>query len=135
MANKHYSMSNIRRIQIKEFTPYKDKVFVTDLEHGEKLTRGGLIVMDDNMKDRGIRPRWARVWAIGPDVKDLEVGHWILIEHGRWTQKITIEFDEGEVEIWGVEYPKSVIMSTEDDPRETAKVSHNRALEFATRKR
>jgi hypothetical protein len=129
-----YSMSNISRHQIKEFTAYKDKVFVTDLERGDVVTAGGIIVPDDNMRDRGIRPRWGRVWAIGRDVEEVEVGQWILIEHGRWTQKITLDFEAETVEVWSVEYPKSVLMASDEDPRGSVTGLHDRGKEFAVRK-
>jgi co-chaperonin GroES (HSP10) len=129
-----YSMSNITRLKIKEFHPCKDKVFVTDLETGETITKAGLIITDDNMTNRGIRPRWGKVWAIGDEVKDIEVGQWILIEHGRWTQKITFEIDDDTVNVWSVEYPKSVLVVSDDDPRGTAFAPHKPGYEFATRK-
>jgi hypothetical protein len=31
------------------------------------------------------------VYKIGPDQHDIQVGDWILIEHGRWTRGVTIE--------------------------------------------
>jgi co-chaperonin GroES (HSP10) len=123
-------------IKANTFTPLKDKVFVTAMEHGDKISKGGLIVVSDDMTNRGIRPRWGKVWAIGPDVQDLNVGNWILIEHGRWTQKINIEVDGEEIPVWSVEYPKSVLMVSDDEPDTVTNASiPNRNLEFATRKR
>jgi co-chaperonin GroES (HSP10) len=130
-----YSMSNISRLKIKDFTAYKGKVFVTDLESGETVTKGGLIITDDDMKNRGIRPRWARVWAVGADVQDIEVGQWVLVEHGRWTQKITLDFDDHTVNVWSIEYPKSAILTSDEDPRGISVAAHNPGNEFATRKR
>jgi co-chaperonin GroES (HSP10) len=128
-----YSMSNLSRIKISDFRPLKGKVFVTELESGETVTKSGIIITDDNMQNRGIRPRWGKVWAIGADVEDIEVGQWILTEHGRWTSKITFEIDDETVNVWSVEYPASVLMVSDEDPNESV-ASSNPAYSFATRK-
>lgn len=94
-----------------------DKVFVTELEAGALKTKAGLIIPDDDMKLHGIRNRWAKVWAIGPDVLDVKVGDWILIEHARWTNGIRLETPEGEVKVWRVDYPKHVFLVSDEDPR------------------
>jgi co-chaperonin GroES (HSP10) len=115
------------------FTPIGDKVLVSNLEHGDTVTKAGIIITDDNLTNRGIRSRWGKVWAIGPKVKDIAVGQWILIEHGRWTQKIKIETAEENVDVWSVEYPKSVLAVSDEKPDSTA--TSIPGLEFQTRKR
>lgn len=69
----------------EDIRPIKDHVLVVNMEKGEKITTGGLIILDDNGKDRGIRPRWCQVYKVGPEQTDLQPGQWILVEHGRWT--------------------------------------------------
>jgi len=86
---------NINAIEIEEFLPLKDSVIVHKMEFGERFSQAGLILPNDDMKSSGIRPRWARIYAIGPDQKDLEVGQWIYIAHGRWTRGVKIEDSEG----------------------------------------
>ena len=125
-------MSILTHIKSKSFTPYKDKVFVKNLDHGPQVTAAGVIIPDDNMTNRGIRARWGQVWAIGPDVKDLDVGQWILIEHGRWTERMTIETEQETVEVWQVEYPKSVLMSSDQKPKDS-KALPNPKYQFSTR--
>lgn len=78
--------------------PIKDHVLVVNMEKGDKITKGGLIVLDDNGKDRGVRPRWCQVWKIGPNQHDLKPGQWILVEHGRWTYGIETTIPEGSDE-------------------------------------
>ena len=74
--------------------PLKDKVIVYNMHFGEQKTSGGLIVLGDDGKDRGIYPRWGQVYAVGPEHKEeFTVGDWILVEHGRWTRGITYEED------------------------------------------
>lgn len=96
--------------------PLKGKVFVSDLDSGMKLTQAGIIIPDDDMTERGIRERWARVAAVGEDIDDIKVGEWILIKHGRWTSKM--EFADRD--LWMVEYPDSVLLVSENDPRRPA---------------
>lgn len=130
-----YSMSNKSRIKVDSFVAYKDKVFVTDLESGETITKAGLIITDDNMTNRGIRPRWGKVWAVGSDVDDIAVGQWVLVEHGRWTQKITLEFADGTtVNVWSIEYPKSGLMVSDEDPKGISAALADSSMTFATRK-
>lgn len=86
---------NVNAIEIEEFLPLKDSVIVHKMEFGERFSQAGLILPNDDMKSSGIRPRWARIYAIGPDQKDLEVGQWIYIAHGRWTRGVKIEDSEG----------------------------------------
>ena len=80
--------------------PIHDKVIITDLQHGEQKTKSGLIILDDSTTaagDRGIKPRWALVHAVGPQQRDVKKGDWILLEHGRWSQGQHLPSDtEGE---------------------------------------
>jgi co-chaperonin GroES (HSP10) len=102
--------------------PLHDKVLVADMNFGEQQTSTGIVILSDNGKDSGIHPRWAQVYAVGPDHKEeFNVGDWILIEHGRWTRGIDIEETNGEkktirlvdnncVIMWDTEAPKDVII-------------------------
>jgi co-chaperonin GroES (HSP10) len=99
-----------------EFRPLHDKVFVTDMEFGEEVTKSGLILKSDNGKSEGIRPRWGRVWAVGPEQQDVKVGEWILVEHSRWTRTVHYEEADGNiVEIRMVELD-AMIMSADEKP-------------------
>ena len=113
---KRRIMSTYVSIKVSDFKPLQKKVFVTDLEHGLRLTRGGLILPDDNMSERGVHPRWGKVFAVGPDVDNISPGEWIYIKHGRWTTGIDLEIDGALVRIWGVEYPDSVEIISDTDP-------------------
>ena len=67
------------------------------MEFGEQVLASGIVLTSDDGKDRGIHPRWAQVYAVGPDHKeDYNVGDWILLEHGRWSRGIDIETETGE---------------------------------------
>jgi co-chaperonin GroES (HSP10) len=62
----------------------------------EQVTTGGIIVGSDNGKTEGIKPRWGKVYDVGPDQTDVKVGDWILVEHGRWTRGVNVEAATGE---------------------------------------
>ena len=74
-----------------------DWVIVSDMDFGEMVSTGGIVVQSDNAKAHGIKPRWAKVYCIGPEQTDVKVGDWILIEHGRWTRAMHINDGEREV--------------------------------------
>ena len=76
--------------------PLKDNVIVTDMEFGEQKTATGIILRSDDGKSEGVKPRWGRVWAIGPEQSDVKVGDWVLVEHGRWTRGVTVEDETGD---------------------------------------
>jgi len=86
------------------------------MEFGEMKTATGIIIQSDDGKNHGIKPRWGKVFAVGPEQKDVKVGDWILVEHGRWTRKFPVEFENGEVvELQKVE-TKSIIGWQEEEP-------------------
>ncbi len=95
------------------------KVLVTDLERGSRIING-IIIPDDNGKSEGIRPRWGRVHSVGEDVTEITPGQWILIENGRWTRMLKVRDDTGQdVQLWGVEWPESVMLVSDEDPEAT----------------
>jgi co-chaperonin GroES (HSP10) len=74
-----------------------DNVLITDMNFNEQVTASGIIVGSDNGKTEGIKPRWGKVYKVGPEQYDVKVGDWILIEHGRWTRGIQITDDNGNL--------------------------------------
>jgi hypothetical protein len=75
----------------------RDGIIVEEMKFGMQTTSKGLIILNDDGANHGIKPRWARVYSIGPDQKDISVGQYILVEHGRWTRGIeVVNPDTGE---------------------------------------
>lgn len=68
-----------------------DNVLIVDMNFEEQVSAGGIIIKSDNGKTEGIRPRWGKVYAIGPEQHDVKVGEWILVEHGRWTRGVELD--------------------------------------------
>lgn len=94
-----------------------EDVLVTDMHFGEQKTAGGLIIKSDDGQTRGIYPRWAKVYSVGPNNKDTEfnVGDWVLIKHGRWTRGINIQTEDVEIEIRKVEL-ESILATSSEKP-------------------
>jgi co-chaperonin GroES (HSP10) len=112
--------------------PIRDNVLITDMDFGEQKTKGGLVLLSDDGKSEGIRHRWGRVWAVGPAQKDVKVGDWILLEHGRWTRSVTVVEDDGTEIIIRRADLKAILMVSDTKPEENmlrtfgmhTKVSH-----------
>lgn len=84
---------------MSKLQPIKDRIILTNLQSGIR-TVGKVILLDDNGKDDGIRPRWAEVHAVGPDQKDVTVGDWVLMQHGRWTYGQDYMCDGAVTRVW-----------------------------------
>lgn len=82
-------------IKIKSIEAIGDHVLVSDMNFKGRTLSSGIIVIGDDGRTSGIRPRWAEVYAVGPDQRDIQVGQWILVAHGRWTRGTKIEDDSG----------------------------------------
>ena len=103
------------RIDREQLVPLGESVIVSDMNFEERLSTGGIIIMTDNGKSTGIRPRWGRVYAVGPDQQDIRVGDWICVEHGRWTRGLDIEDETGKITLRRVD-PKDVMMTADEKP-------------------
>jgi co-chaperonin GroES (HSP10) len=93
MIKAAFSAHKIRKEQLK---PLNDVVIISEMNFDERLSNGGIVLVKDNGKSLGIRPRWGKVYAVGPDQHSVKVGTWICVEHGRWGR--TIELDVGDDE-------------------------------------
>jgi hypothetical protein len=95
-----------------------NRVLVTDMYFGEQKTTSGIVLTSDDGTTRGIYPRWAKVYGKGPKNTDpYEIGHWILIEHGRWTRGFKVDDGESEKELRMVE-AESVIAYADEKPND-----------------
>ena len=107
---------NINTIKANSLRAIGNRVLVTDMYFGEQTTQSGLIISSDDGQERGIYPRWAKVLHKGPENKDTyEIGHWILVEHGRWTRGMKVDVDNEELEIRMVE-SESILAYANEKP-------------------
>lgn len=79
---------------VKHITPLPDKILGT-VDIGERKM-GSLYFMDDLGKSEGIRPRWTHVYAVGKDIDWIKPGQWVLVENGRWTPHVKVDFAHGK---------------------------------------
>jgi co-chaperonin GroES (HSP10) len=101
-----------------KITPLKDKILIVDMEFGMEKTKTGIILQSDDGKTTGIHPRWGRVYAVGPEQKDVTVGQWICMEHGRWTRSWKLKQEDGsELEIRGVDN-KAIMLVSDEKPED-----------------
>jgi co-chaperonin GroES (HSP10) len=92
-----------------------NNIIVDKMNFGERKTTGGIVLTSDDGKDSGIRPRWAQVYAVGPEQSDVKVGQWILIEHGRWTREFTVIGDDGVERVLRRADPEKVLAIYDDE--------------------
>ena len=96
--------------------PIRDGVIVEDMEFGEQRTYSGIIILDDDGRDFGIKPRWGRVHAVGPDQKDIKRGEWVLVEHGRWTRGFNVETPDGESFVLRKVDNNAILLASDEKP-------------------
>lgn len=92
-----------------------DAVIVSDMEFKGRQLSSGIILMNDNGKTEGIRPRWGQVYEVGPEQQDVHPGQWICVAHGRWTRGLEIEDDSGVKTIRKVD-PKDILLISDEHP-------------------
>ena len=90
--------------------PLKNKIIVHNFEKGLRTLNSGIVLLNDDGKEHGIRARWAQIYEVGPKIKYLEKDQWVLIEHGRWTHGLKIEED---LTVYGVD--NAAILAVSDE--------------------
>lgn len=96
----------------------RDHVLITDMEFDEIRTESGIFIPSQDGKDTGIRPRWGRVYAVGPEQEDVKVGEWIYVEHGRWTRGIKIKDENGEELVIRRVDNDNILLHAEEKPKD-----------------
>jgi co-chaperonin GroES (HSP10) len=114
MTKLAYQAHQLRREQLK---PLNDSVIVGEMVFDQRITTGGIVLLNDNGKSTGIRPRWGQVYAVGPEQHDVLVGEWVCVAHGRWTRGIDIEDESGKQTLRRVD-PKDILIQTDEEPKD-----------------
>lgn len=102
-------------IKINSLKALNDHVLVADMNFKERKLSSGIYLLNDDGRGAGIRPRWAQVYATGPEQQDIKVGQWICVAHGRWTRGVTIEDTSGEVTIRRVD-SNDILLVSDTEP-------------------
>jgi hypothetical protein len=114
MIKTAYGPYQLKREQL---CALNDSVIVGDMTFDERITTSGIVLLSDNGKSTGIRPRWGRVYAVGPEQKDVRVGEWVCIAHGRWTRGIDVEDESGKQTLRRVD-PKDILLQCDELPND-----------------
>jgi len=112
-GGKQYTVDN-------DITPLKKRVLVSDMHFGERTTKGGIIMMDDDGSADGIHPRWAKVYAVGNQQEDDKVGQWLMISHGRWSRAFKVAKDGVELEVRMID-ENDILLVSDDEPEVNTK--------------
>lgn len=106
------SAYDVKKVKVRAIN---NDVLITDMDFGEIKTTSGIVLRSDDAQAHGVKPRWGRVYKVGPTQDDVKVGQWILIEHGRWTRKMKIDDGESEKEIQKVDV-KAILAVSDSAP-------------------
>jgi co-chaperonin GroES (HSP10) len=98
-----------------EIKPLKNNIIVTDMTFEGRQLASGIVLLGDDGKTDGIRPRWARVYATGPEQRDVVPGQWVLVEHGRWSRGLKILKEGQEFTIRRAD-PEAIIFVSNEKP-------------------
>jgi co-chaperonin GroES (HSP10) len=107
--------SALAPIAIKSLQPLGNCVLATDMEFNERFTSGGIFIPGDDGKVQGIRPRWGKVYAVGPEQSDVAVGQYIMVSHGRWSRGIRVDHNGAELTIRKID-PNDILLVS-DEPQ------------------
>ena len=100
--------------QVEELRTLKDHVLVAEMNFKGRSLSSGIILLNDDGKSQGIRPRWGCVYAVGPDQQDVKPGDWICVAHGRWTRGVEIEDAEGNKRTIRRIDPKDILLVSDE---------------------
>ena len=112
-GGKQYTVEN-------DIIPLKKRVLVSNMHFGETKTAGGLIIPDDDGKAGGVHPRWAKVYAIGKDQDDVEVGEWVMVAHGRWSRAFKVAKNGIELEVRMID-ENDILLVSDTEPEHNKK--------------
>lgn len=101
---------------VAQLRPLKDSVLVADMSFEERQLSSGIILLKDNGTTAGIRPRWGRIYAVGPEQQEFQPGQWVCVAHGRWTRGVDIKDQMGnEITIRKID-PNDVLLVSDEQP-------------------
>jgi hypothetical protein len=116
MKKPAFAAHKVRRDQI---TALHDNILVHEMAFDGRKLSSGIILLNDDGKGYGIRPRWGKVYAVGPEQQDVTIGQWIMVAHGRWTRGLKIEDESGELTIRKID-PNDILLVSDsiDEPQD-----------------
>jgi hypothetical protein len=108
------------RFKKSQFKPIGAHIIVCDMSFDQRITHGGILLPNDDMKSAGIRPRWGMIYKIGADNKDPDIyeGLWVCVSHGRWTRGIDIEDETGKKTLRRID-PDDILMVSDEQVQDS----------------
>ena len=100
---------------IEKLLPLNDNVIVRDMDFAGRKLSSGILLLSDDGKSEGIRPRWAQIYAVGPNQTEVKPGQWVLVEHGRWSRGLEVDVDDETFMIRRVD-PACIIFVSDQEP-------------------
>mgnify|MGYP001161037549 FL=1 len=107
-----------------EIQPLGKRVLVEKMHFGETKSKGGIILSDDDGTEQGIHPRWAKVYAVGSKQKDVIVGQWVLVAHGRWSRAIKVGEGDNAKEVRMIDEADILLVSEEEPEQNRLKAGY-----------
>lgn len=106
-------------VYASKLRPIRNNIVIVDMDFGEQVTSGGLVLMSDDGKSEGVKSRWGKIYSVGPEQTDVKPGEWILLEHGRWSRGFTVLDDDGMDMTIRRADPNGIIVVSDHKPDET----------------
>ena len=93
--------------------PLQNRVLAELLGLEQRVTASGIVIASENGKDRGIRPRWARVRLVGEGIDWVQPGQYVLVSHGRWSRQFECEHNGEKLKLVHLDNKECLIVSDE----------------------
>ena len=76
-----------------ELTPLKDNVIakMIELPGAMRKSKGGVLLTEGQQSEDFVRARWFVVAHVGPKQKEISVGQYVLVSHGRWSRGLDLD--------------------------------------------
>lgn len=94
-----------------DIDPIEDHVLIDFIESTGERVVNGIILPGEESTERGIRPRWARIYKVGPKQKDVQAGQWAFVKHGEWTRGVLV----GD-KVYRRINPKEIFLVSDEQP-------------------
>jgi hypothetical protein len=94
--------------------PLANRVLAELMGLEQKVTASGIIIQGENGKDRGIRPRWARVRLVGEGIDWVKPGQYVLVAHGRWSRQFNCEHEGEKMKLVHLDNNECLIVTDEE---------------------
>ena len=93
--------------------PLKERILAELLGLEQRVTASGIIIQSENGKDRGVRPRWAKVHFVGEGIDWVKPGQYLLVAHGRWSRQFEAEHNGEKLKLVHLDNKECLLVSDE----------------------